>query len=195
MPIFARPRVLALALIIGGMLGLVAAIALTLEKFAVLEHPNQQLSCNISVLVGCGASLGSAQGAIFGAPNPVLGLMFWPVVVTVGVLALAVELPGWAWLASGVAATGAFVLVVWFIVQSIYVLGVLCPWCMLTWAVTIPLFLLVVGHCLRIGVIPVPPRLRWLGAWIYRWTPALSMFALAVVAVLAQVRLDVLHSL
>ena len=29
---------------------------------------------------------------------------------------------------------------VWLIAQSIYVLDVLCPWCMLTWAVTIPTF-------------------------------------------------------
>ena len=54
-----RPTFLAVFLIIAGAIGFVAAFALTLDKFTLLEHPQAQLSCNISVLVGCSKNLGS----------------------------------------------------------------------------------------------------------------------------------------
>jgi uncharacterized membrane protein len=190
-----RPRALGLSLIVGSLLGLLAAFALTVEKFAVLEHPARQLSCNISVLIGCGASLSSEQGALLGFPNSLLGLVFWSAVAVVGVVVVWSELPRGMWLLLAVGMTGALALVVWFIFQSIYVIGVLCPWCMLTWVETIPLFFLVVLHGLRSGAVPAPRVVRAAARRLYSWVPVLSALAVVVIAVLAQARLDVLHSL
>jgi uncharacterized membrane protein len=191
----ARPRGLGISLIAGGALGLLAAAALIVEKIQKLEHPAAQLGCDISVLVGCSTSLDSRQGALLGIPNPVLGIVFWTAVTTVGVVILAVTLPRWIWWALAAGMTGAFALVVWFIAQSIYVLGVLCPWCMLTWAVTIPLFLLVAGHVARSGVLPVGPVVRRGADVLYRWVFIITLVAAFVIALLAQVRLGVLTHL
>ncbi|MEO7122744.1 MAG: vitamin K epoxide reductase family protein [Lacisediminihabitans sp.] len=190
-----RPRSLGVSLVVGGLGGLIAAAALIVEKIESLAHPAAQLACNFSVLVGCSASLNSEQGALLGIPNPVLGLAFWSAIVTIGVVIIAVELPRWIWLMLALGMTGAFVLVVWFIIQSIYVIGVLCPWCMLTWVMTTPLFLLVVWHVLRSGVIPVPPRARRCAAEAYNWVWIMTLGIFVVVAVLAQLRLDVLRYL
>ena len=76
-------------LLVTGAVGLVASFALTMDKFALLENPNAQLSCNVSVLVGCSTNLNSVQGSVFGFPNPLLGLVFWSAMVTIGVALLA----------------------------------------------------------------------------------------------------------
>ncbi len=184
-----------MAMVVGGLGGMLAAAALIVEKIESLAHPAAQLACDVSVFVGCSASLRSEQGSLLGIPNPVPGLAFWTVIGTIGVMITVVELPRWVWLGLMLGMTGAFALVVWFIVQSIYVIGVLCPWCMLTWLVTIPLFLLVSGHVLRSGVLPVSPRVRRAAAEAYQWVWGVTLVLVLLVAVLAQLRLNVLGSL
>ncbi|MEO6943374.1 MAG: vitamin K epoxide reductase family protein [Lacisediminihabitans sp.] len=101
------------------------------------------------------------------------------------------------WLALALGMTAAMALVVWFIIQSIYVIGVLCPWCMLTWVVTIPLFVLVVCHVLRSGAVPVPVpmRVRSAAAAAYSWVFIITITIVLLIVVLAQLRLDVLSHL
>ena len=94
-----RPSVpLAILLIVGGIVGLIAAFALTLDKFAVLADPNADLGCNVSLLIGCSKNLSSPVGSAFGFPNPLLGLMMFPAPIIVGVASLAgVRFPRWFW--------------------------------------------------------------------------------------------------
>jgi uncharacterized membrane protein len=187
---------LAIALLIAGALGLMASLALTLDKITLLQQPNSQLTCNFSVLIGCSTNLNSAQGAVFGFPNPILGLMFWPAVLAVGGALLAgTRLAGWFWVLFSLGTTASLALVVWFIGQSVFVLRVLCPWCMVTWAVTIPLFLVVTLHTIRSGAIPVPTPLRRAGAAAYAWIPLITLLGYVVVGVLAQWQLNVLAEL
>lgn len=182
-----------IVLLVTGAIGLTASLALTLDKIALLENPNAQLTCNFSVLVGCSTNLNSAQGAIFGFPNPLLGLVFWSAVSAIGVALLAgARLAGWFWALFHLGTAASLALVVWFIGQSVFVLRVLCPWCMATWAVTIPLFLVVTLHATRNGAIPVPAPLRRAAAATYAWIPLITLLSYVVVAVLAQWQLDVL---
>ncbi|MEV6675377.1 vitamin K epoxide reductase family protein [Streptomyces erythrochromogenes] len=39
-----------------------------------------------------------------------------------------------------------FAFTVWLIAQCLYVIGALCPWCVVVWAVMIPLFWYVTRH-------------------------------------------------
>jgi uncharacterized membrane protein len=189
-----RPIGLAITLVVLGAIGLVSSLALTFDKIALLENPAAPLSCNFSVLVSCGANLNSAQGEVFGFPNSILGLMFWSAVIVVGVGVLAgARFDFWFWIACSAGATAAFIFVVWFIAQSIFVLGVLCPWCMVTWLVTIPLFFVVLLHTLRSE--RCVPKMRTLAAGLFGWIPLMTLACYLVVAVLAQVNLDVLAQL
>lgn len=188
-----RPTIFALWLIIAGIIGWWAAFQLTLEKFHVLENPDAALGCDFSILVQCKANLESWQGAVFGFPNPLLGVTGWVAPIMVGGALLAgARFARWFWALFGVGMLGAFVFVCWLISQSIYVLGTLCPWCMVTWAVTIPTFFVTVMHLLRNGTISSRPKLRHFGRDWIGWTPVATMVAYAIVAILAQLRLDVL---
>ena len=60
---------MAITLLVTGAIGLMASLALTLDKITLLEKPDAQLTCNFSVLIGCSTNLNSAQGAVFGFPT------------------------------------------------------------------------------------------------------------------------------
>lgn len=191
-----RPLGLAIALVVLGAVGFVAAFALTLDKLRILEDPSYVPGCNVSVLIGCSKNLGSAQGSIFGFPNPLLGLAGWTATIAVGVGVLAgARFARWFWLAYGVGVVGALALVVYLITVSLTQLFVLCPWCMVTWAVTIPTFWLTMLHLTRTGALPVPTGVRRAAGAAYGWVPVITLVSYAVVALLAQLQLDWLHRL
>lgn len=131
-------------LLLGGFFGLLAAFQLTLEKFAIVADPNYSPGCDINPVLACGSVIITEQAEAFGFPNPIIGLVSYSVVITIAVLLLAkVELPRWVWLGLNAGALLGFGFVVWLIFQSLYVIGALCPWCMVAWSATIPVFWLV----------------------------------------------------
>ena len=191
-----RPTALAVWLMIAGVVGWVAAFALTVEKFHLLENPGSTAACDISPLVRCGANLESAQGSIFGFPNPILGLAGWMAPLIVGAALLAgARFARWFWWLFWAGTAFAFGFVVWLIGQSIFALATLCPWCMVTWIVTIPTFYAVTLHLLRSGIVPLPRRGRDAAAALMSWLPLLAILSYVVIGVIAQVQLDWIGSL
>lgn len=182
-----------LFVVLAGAIGLLASLALSIEKIEKLQNPDGGLSCDFSVLVQCSANLDSPQGAVFGFPNPYLGLVGFSMVICAGVAVWAAPtLARWFWAAFNIGVAGAFAFVLWLIAQSIFVLGTLCPWCLVVWAVTIPLFLFTTVRNARRGVFGV--RLTRIGAAIWPWLTLATITAYLIVAVLAQLRLNVLAS-
>lgn len=185
------PVGLVVLMIVAGALGLWAAFQLTLDKLAILENPGVDLSCNFSVLVGCSANLTSWQGELLGFPNPLIGVVGWSVMITAGVmLASRVNPPRWFWIGLNAGISGALALVGFLIFQSIFVLGVLCPYCMLTWAATIPLFWAVTLHNLARGYMPVPRFVRRVAATGYDFVLLITVACYVLIAGIAQGQLD-----
>lgn len=154
-------RLLPLLLVIGGGVGWVAAFVLTLEKMALLRDPSYQPSCSINPVLSCGSVMAQPQAEAFGFPNPLLGVTGFAVVVTVSAVLLAGARPRrWFWLGLQAGVTFGVVFVHWLIFQSLFRIGALCPYCMVVWAVTIPIFWYLTLHNLDRGVIPVPARAR-----------------------------------
>lgn len=147
-------------LTIGGLLGLAAAFALTLDKLALLEDPDYRPSCTLDATVSCTSVMQSDQAAAFGFPNPLIGLVAFPVVVTVGVAVLArARLPRWFWLGMQAGTLFGVGFVHWLITQSLYDIGALCPYCLVVWAVTIPVFWYTTAHNVAAGHLPgIAPR-------------------------------------
>nr|WP_062336707.1 vitamin K epoxide reductase family protein [Herbidospora sakaeratensis] len=125
----------------GGLIGLIAAFVLTVEKIALLKDPSYVPTCSINPLLSCGSIMKTAQAEVFGFPNPLLGIAGFAVVACVGmVLLTGAELPPWfGWAVRGGLLLGVL-FVHWLIYQSLYVIGALCPYCMVVWAVMIPMF-------------------------------------------------------
>lgn len=189
-----RPLALAIFLIVAGALGWYAAFALTVDKILLLEDPQADLDCNFSLLVQCGENLSSWQGEVFGFPNPLLGLggFVAPIAVGVGLLAGA-RFARWFWALFNVGVLGALAFVIWLISQSLYDLRTLCPWCMLVWTVTIPLFWVLTSRNLAEGVFGA--RLIAVGRFLRSWLIPIIIVSYAVVVFLAQLQLDILSRL
>jgi uncharacterized membrane protein len=188
--------VLGVSLTVLSIIGFFAAFRLTMDKVGTFTNPTVAPSCNASPLVQCGKNLGSWQGSLFGFPNPLLGVGGWTAVFVIGALILGgVSFARWFWIAMNIGVAGALALVVWLIYQSIFVIGTLCPWCMVTWAVTIPAFWLVTLHNLRSGNFPVPARARSFFAGAFTFIPLITLICFIVIALIAQVRMDWIHRL
>lgn len=189
-----RPFVFAIVMIATGALGLWASFALTIDKFIVLQDPTADLDCNFSILVQCSANLESWQGAAFGFPNPVIGLMGFvaPIAVGVGLLAGA-RFDRWLWIAFNLGVAGALAFCIWLMANSIFDLGTLCPWCMLTWATTILMFWALTLRNAAAGVFGSAPKR--IGAVLLPWVPLITLVSYLIVAIVAQLRLDVISYL
>ena len=136
--------------LIAGAIGLIAAITLTIEKIKLLQNPAYVPSCSINPVLSCGSVMVTPQAAAFGFPNPLIGIAAFAVVVVTGVLVVAkVQLPQWYWIGMAVGTLLGAVFVHWLIYQSLYVIGALCPYCMVVWTVTIPLLVVVSSIALR----------------------------------------------
>lgn len=118
-------------MLIFGLFGLLAAFVLTLDKFHLLENPDATLACSINLVLNCSAVMQTPQASVFGFPNMLIGLMAFPLVIMLAVAGLArVKFPRWFMIAanSGIALGALFAY--WLFFQSLYVIQVLCPWCL-----------------------------------------------------------------
>jgi uncharacterized membrane protein len=191
-----RPIGLALLLIVAGIAGWYAAFDLTLEKIQTLINPDYVPTCNISPLVTCGPNMASWQGSIFGFPNPVIGVAAFvaPIVVGVAILAGA-RFAKWFWVLFNLGFVAGIAFVAWLMVQSIFVLGTLCPYCMVVWAVVIPMFWYVTAFNLKEGHFGNGRGSREIAALVYPWVWVLVLLSYLVIVVMAQLRLDAITSI
>lgn len=172
-------------LLIAGVLGLVASMTLTVEKFELLRNPSYVPSCNINPIVSCGSVMVTPQAAVLGFPNPLLGLVGFTVVLVTGVLAVTkVTLPQWYWIGLLVGVLAGTAFVHWLIFQSLYRIGALCPYCMVVWVVTISLLVVVAGVLAR----PALGERGGVAAVLYqwRWSIAALWFTAVFLLILAR---------
>lgn len=154
------PRLLPWLLLIGGALGLGAALVLTVEKVAMLRDTSYVPSCSINPILSCGSVMTTPQAEAFGFPNPLLGIAGFAAVAAVGAALLAgATFARWYWWALTAGAALGVLFVHWLIFQSLYRIQALCPYCMLVWAVTIPIFWYLTLHTITITT-RTPPRVQ-----------------------------------
>ncbi len=157
----ASARALGWLLAIGGAVGLIASSILTIERIMLLEDPEYVPSCSFNPLVSCGQVMESWQGSLFGFSNPLIGIGAFAAVTTVGVVVLAgASLPRWFWLGLEVGTVLGVVFVTWLFVQSVYMIGALCPYCMVVWSAMIPIFVYTTGYNLSEGHLRAPAGVR-----------------------------------
>jgi uncharacterized membrane protein len=183
-----RPVGLAVFLIVTGALGWLGAVALLIERIHKLQDPGAVLSCDVSPFISCGALFDEWQAKLFGFPNPILGVAGFvaPIAVGVGLLAHA-RFASWFWRLFTLGVFGAWVFVTWLYTQSVFAIGVLCPYCLGVWAVTIPMFWFLLAWGLKHGVL-FGPGTRRFGARLlpFAWLVVLANYAVIVLTILVQ---------
>ncbi|WP_328581405.1 vitamin K epoxide reductase family protein [Streptomyces sp. NBC_00370] len=179
-------RAFGLLLIITGAAGLLAAWVITLDKFKLLEDPGFTPGCSLNPVVSCGSVMKSAQAAVFGFPNPMLGLATYPVVIGIGLAVLAgARFRGWYWLGLNLGALFGVGFCTWLQYQSLYSINALCLWCCLAWVGTTVLFWYVTSHNVRAGILPAP---SWLRSFFGEFTWVLPVLHLGIIGMLILTR-------
>ncbi|MFY0407139.1 vitamin K epoxide reductase family protein [Solicola sp. PLA-1-18] len=134
-------RTLGVLLVVLGGVALAAASVLTYDKFKITENPQAALSCDFNPFVSCGGVMTQPQAEVFGFPNSFMGMIGFAVVVTIGMVLLGgSRLAGWVWGGLQVGVVLGMAFIVWLMTQSIFAIGALCPYCMVVWAMMIPIF-------------------------------------------------------
>lgn len=170
-------RTVGAVLLAGGLVGAVVSLLLLLDKLALLADPTFVPSCSVDPVLSCGTIMKTWQASLLGFPNPVIGLLTFPVAAAAGALVLGgVALPRWAWWSLQAGTTLGLLFVHWLIVQSLAVIHALCPWCMVAWVAVIAMFWFTTVQNLRAGLLGgAPATLRHHG-----W--GLAVWYLAIVA-------------
>jgi uncharacterized membrane protein len=177
----AVPTASAVWVLVAGAVGLAAALTLTIEKIQILINPDYVPSCSINPVLSCGSVMITPQASAFGFPNPLIGIVAFTVVVLTGVLAVAkVPLPRWYWGGLAVGTLLGVAFIHWLIFQSLYRIGALCPYCMVVWAVTIPLLVVVASIALAPQLENGAARLvhQWRWSLVTLWFTALILMIL-----------------
>ncbi|MET1006007.1 MAG: vitamin K epoxide reductase family protein [Propionibacteriaceae bacterium] len=182
-------RMLGWLLLVCGAVGLGAAAVLLVEKFQLLTDSGYEPSCNLSPILNCGSVMVTAQSEVFGFPNPIIGVAAFPVLVTTGVVLLGrVQLPGYFWWGLQAGVTFGIALVGWLALQSLYRIGALCPYCLVVWAVTIPVFWYVTAANLARGLCGGPVARSRLTRFLVTWSAPIVLASYLLVVVLAGIR-------
>jgi uncharacterized membrane protein len=129
-------------LIVGSIIGLLASFILTVDTIEFIKDPNVNLPCNINPFVSCTSVANKWQSEIFGFPNSLLGIVAFGMLLAIGIMLLSggrAKKP--LWLLVNLGTLAAMIFVMWFFFESVFRIGSLCIYCMITWAVTWPLFL------------------------------------------------------
>ncbi len=121
------------AILVGGAsLGLLASFLQMLEKLELVKNAQAVLPCNINAVFSCTNVLNSWQSSFFGFPNALLCIVFFALVLGVGLAGLS----GGAMARSlrlTMQGISLFFLGfgLWFLEQSTFRIGALCIFCIL----------------------------------------------------------------
>ncbi len=112
---------------------LFAAFQLSVDKVHMLENPDSKLPCSINVVLNCASVMKTPQASLLGFPNSFLGIIGFTIFLFFAVSSLMgarytkmiIKL-----LLAGI--VGAWIFALWLFFDSLYVIQILCPWCLLT---------------------------------------------------------------
>ncbi|OJZ67979.1 hypothetical protein BRW65_25415 [Mycobacterium paraffinicum] len=172
--------------LIAGVIGLAASATLTVEKIDLLLNPAYVPTCNFNPVLSCGSVMVTPQASVLGFPNPLLGLVAFTVVVVTGLLAMAkVPLPQWYWIGLTIGLLLGAVFVHWLIYESLYTIGALCPYCMVVWAATVTLLVVVASIVWRPALLSRGRGVAWV-LYQWRWSIVALWFTTVFLLIMAR---------
>lgn len=147
------------SMLVGALLSLLAAFVLSVEAVELAKNPNAELSCSVNVVLNCATVAKHPSAELLGFPNSFFGLMAEPVVITVAIAGLAgIVFPRrfMFWAQIGYTAGLAFAIYLFF--TSMFVIGALCPWCLLVTASTIFVWFSITRYNIRENNLYLPKK-------------------------------------
>jgi len=139
-----------LTMLIGSLSGFFASFLLTIDKIKLLKDSQFVPSCNISETLNCKSVVLSEQAEVFGFPNSLIGIGAFSIFIALSIALLArTRFPRWFWQAALVGTALAALFCHWLAYQTTFVIGALCPYCMVAWSGTLLILSSIIQEILR----------------------------------------------
>lgn len=153
----ARYRWPFIEMLVSSLLSLTASLVLSIDAIALAKDPAADLACNLSSKISCGAVGVTWQANLLGFPNAFLGLIAEPVVITIAVAALGgAQFPRWFMNSALAVYTIGVAFAYWLFVQAYFVIGALCPWCLVITAMTTTVWVSMMRVCILDNTLRLP---------------------------------------
>jgi uncharacterized membrane protein len=135
---------------LSGALSLIAALVLSIEAIHLAKDPGASLSCSVNAIINCASVMKHPSSDLFGFPNSFIGLMTEPIVITLAIAGLAgVRFPRAFMAAAQVGYGIGFLFAYYLFFTSVFVIGALCPWCLLVTISTTFVFMSLLHYNIR----------------------------------------------
>lgn len=142
-------------------LSLIASFVLSWDAILIAKDLNVVLSCSINPILDCVKVASTGQASFVGFPNALLGLISEPVVITIVMASLAgTKFPRWFMFAANVVYLLGAIFAYWLLLQSTFVIGALCPWCLLVTVSTTFVFVSMTHWNILENNLFLPPRVH-----------------------------------
>lgn len=175
------------SMLVGAIGSLIASFVLSMEAIELARDPDAVLSCSINLVLNC-AKVGVHPSAhLFGFPNSFLGLMAEPVVITVAIAGLSgIRFPRLFMLVAQICYSLGLIFALWLFAQSYFVIGALCPWCLLVTATTLFVWFAITRYNIREDNLYLPPSAsRWFKNIIDKNYDKLALVSITVLLISA----------
>lgn len=137
-------------MLVAAVAAFLAAFVLSVEKLEIIKNPDAQLSCSINVVLNCASVMKTPQSSVFGFPNSYLGIIGFAIVIAVAMGGLMGVKYSRAYLATAQVFYGlGLIFAYWLFFQSVYVIQILCPWCLIVTVATTLVFETLLRYNLR----------------------------------------------
>lgn len=168
-PLAKLRTVLPWILVIGGLIGILASVMITIEKFDLASNPHYQPVCDLNPIISCGSVMASEQAHAFGFMNTYIGLIGFPVVLTIGMSILAgARLKRWFWQGLQIGLSLGILFAYWLLFESVFRIRALCPYCLSVDFVLTIMFWYVTLYNFYEGILILPARLKSTGQIVKR---------------------------
>ncbi|OYX39206.1 vitamin K epoxide reductase [Candidatus Saccharibacteria bacterium 32-50-10] len=140
------------SMLVGAIASLIASFVLSVEAIELAKNADAVLACNFNAVLNC-ATVGLHPSAhLFGFPNSFLGLIAEPIVITVAIAGLAgTKFPRLFMFVAQIFYTLGLIFAFWLFGTSYFVIGALCPWCLLVTATTTFVWFAITRYNIREG--------------------------------------------
>ncbi len=175
------------SMLVGAIASLIASFVLSVEAVELAKNADAVLACNFNAVLNC-ATVGLHPSAhLFGFPNSFLGLIAEPIVITVAIAGLAgTKFPRLFMFVAQIFYTLGLIFAFWLFGTSYFVIGALCPWCLLVTATTTFVWFAITRYNIREGNLYLSAGLeRALHRFIDKDYDKMALFTIVFVLVAA----------
>lgn len=145
-------------MLLSALFSLTAAFVLSRDAIVLAGNPDATFGCDINSVLSCSSVALSWQASVFGFPNAFLGMICEPVVITIAVASLGgVRFPRWFMFSAQVVYLFGLAFALWLFSQSMWVIGALCPWCLVITVGTTLVFMTLLHHNILEDNLYLPP--------------------------------------